>query len=605
MAFVWLLVLAFSLPVFAQERLTATVDKNTVRVGETFTLTVTFEGAASGVSEPQLPALDKLQRVGGPFTSTSFTLANGRTSSTAAFSYVFRALEPGKSVIGAATAKYRGKDLSSNPVAISILAASAPAPARGTGGSGGSGGSGDVFIRVFPDKTTASLGEQITLTYKLYFAVQITSPEIVQLPRATGFWVEEIAMPQNLPITDEVVSGRGYKVAVIRKSALFATAAGDLEVEPMVIQTKIEKRSKRRSPDPFDIFNDPFFQLGRQFDPLQLSSPGVTLHVKPLPQSGVPADFNGAVGSYKVRAALDRVQCKTDDAVTLTVEIEGTGNIKTLPEPKMTIPADVQRFDPEVTDDIRRNQTRIGGRKIFKYVIIPRAPGLQVIPATNFSFYDPDRDRYASVSTADLRLQVEKGTGARVATSGISVASKQGVENVGTDIAFAKTNAGRFVSSSGMPHQNAFFWIWTTAPWATVAAIGIATRNQRRGGARVLRRGALKNAARHTVQAEKALKAAKGETVLWHTANALEYLVTAAIGKPSTGMTRPEIETEWQTLSLDPALLEKLQYVQDECDRARFTTGHTSAENMRNLLRELNVVVKDVERTDGRAGGKR
>jgi hypothetical protein len=598
-AFVWILLFALSLPALAQERLTATVDKNTVRVGEAVTLTLTFEGSASGASQPKLPALENLDVVGGPYTSTSFSLVNGRASSTASYSYVLRAKSPGKGVIGPASARFRGRDFTSNPITVTILVASAPAPG---GGTPGSGSTADAFIRVYPDQTTASMGEQITLTYKLYFAVQITSPEIIQLPRATGFWVEDITIPQTLPLTDEVVNGRGYKVAVIRKSALFPTAMGDLEVEPMVIQTKVEKQTRRRSPDPFDLFNDPFFQLGRQFEPLELSSPSVTLHVRPLPQTGAPSDFGGAVGSYRIRAAFDRESCKTDEAVTLTVEIEGTGNIKTLPEPKLTVPADVQRFDPDVSDDIRRNQTRIGGRKIFKYVIIPRAPGTQVIPPISYAFYDPDRDRYSTVSTSELRLQVEKGSGVPGMPSRIAVASKQGVENVGTDIAFAKTSPGRFLRSSGLPHQDVLFWLWTASPWAAFAAVGIVSGNRRKSTARGRKRTALKAVARHMAQAERALKTGKPESVLHSAAEALDGLFSAALDRSATGMTELEVEAEWKSHGLDPLLLEKLKDAQAECDRGRFTTGGLTAEGMKSILRSLRSAAAEMERNNGGTG---
>jgi hypothetical protein len=515
---------------------------------------------------------------------------------------MLRAKAAGKGVIGPAVARFRGKDLTSNPITITILAASAPAPDRD---SRGSGSAGDVFIRVYADKSNACVGEQITLTYKLYFAAQITSPEIVQLPRATGFWVEEISLPPTLPLTDEMVGGRSYKVAVIRKSALFPTASGDLEVEPMVIQTKVEKRGRRRSPDPFDLFNDPFFQLGRQFEAVELSSPGVTLHVRPLPQTGAPADFNGAVGSYRIRAGLDREACKTDEAVTLTVEIEGTGNIKTLPEPRVSLPADVQRFDPEVKDDIRRSQTRIGGRKTFRYAIIPRAPGAQVIPPIPYAFYDPERDRYSTLSTAELRLQVEKGTGPGFLPSGITVASKQGVENVGTDIAFAKTSPGRFLRSGGAPHQNVFFWVWTAAPWATLAAVGIVSGSRRRSNPRAVRRSALQAAARQVARAEKALKSRKPEAALRGAAEALASLVAAATGKSATGLTQLELETEWQEQGLDPLLLEKLLSVQAECDRARFASGHLSTEAVRAILLNLKSAATELARNNVRAGVKK
>ena len=50
------------------------------------------------------------------------------------------------------------------------------------------------------DKETAYLGEQITLTYKLYVDVntKISGIDQFQMPDFNGFWVEEIFTPQRL-----------------------------------------------------------------------------------------------------------------------------------------------------------------------------------------------------------------------------------------------------------------------------------------------------------------------------------------------------------------------------------------------------------------------
>jgi len=595
--FVWLILPILAVSAFAQEKLTATVDRTTLRVGESLTLTLTFEGSASGVSEPKVPPLEKLQVAGGPFTSTSFTIVNGRASSTASFSYILRAKEAGQGMIGPAKVVFRNKELASNSINVTILTASASAPGAGKDMKGGAA---DVFIRVTPDRTTAYVGEQITLTYKLYFARQIASPEIARLPRATGFWVEEISAPQQLTLTDEVINGRPYKAAVLRKLALFPTGPGELDVEPMVINTKVETQSRRRSLDPFDIFNDPFFQLGRQFEAVELESPTVRLNAKPLPQTGVPIDYDGAVGSFEMRTVLDRQTCKTDEAVTFTIEIEGTGNIKTLAEPRVSIPPDIQRFDPESSEDIRRNQAKVAGKKTFKYVLIPRAPGLQEIPEIHYSFFDPERGKYQTITGGPLRLQVEKGSGGGMLPSGIAVASKQGVENIATDIAFAKTQAGSFTIPGRAPHRGIIFWMGAAAPWAALLSIVATARIQRKMSGQQRRRDLLRAAFKETQAAEKALKTGHIEQAAQHAAVALDSMAESAVGQPCAALTPMELEDIWRSQQLDTELLQMIRDVQDECDRARFASGTFSRESAGQLVRKVKTVYAGIERLLGK-----
>jgi hypothetical protein len=585
-----------SLPAFAQEKFSATVDQSTIRVGENLTLTLTFTGAASGLTPPALPTLDKLQVVGGPYTSTSFSIVNGRSASSAAYSYALRAVEAGSAKIGEARIKFKGKDYLSNAIAVTVLPAGSNVP--DPSGKAGSAGA-DVFLRVYPDKTDALIGEQITLVYKLYFAVQMTNPEMTKMPTATGFWVEDYPMPAQMPVSDEVIGGRQYRVAVIRKSALFPTTTGDLTVEPLTISTKIEKaRSRKKSRDPYDIFNDPFFQMGRQLEPVQVQCQSLKLHIKPLPPGNAPLGFAGAVGNYKITAELDRTACKTDDGITMTIRIEGTGNIKMLPKPSIIFPPDIQVYDPEEADQIRRDQAKISGVKTFKYVVIPRAPGIQVIPAIQYGFFDPDRDKYVAIATPEMRLQVEKGVGGGQSTSGITVAPKRGVESVGTDIAFAKTMPGQFVSATEQPHETVIFWIWSGLPWAAVAATVLAVRQRERSGqGRLGRRAALNRAQKQLLQAEKLLKAGNSEAIIRQISESMDSAIFFATGKPGDSLTSEELEELWRVEGLSPDLLQKITHVRIECDRTRFAAGSTSLDAERSLIKLAKDALENLNRS--------
>jgi hypothetical protein len=600
-ALFWLLVLAVAAPVAAQGQFTASVDHANLRVGETVNLTLTFDGASSGLGAPQLSSLGNLQVAGGPFTSTNVSIVNGRISSSASFTYALRALQAGHADIGPAKLTYKGKTYTTAPISLNVLAAGSASGSPGSPGArGGSDarGAGDIFLRVVPDKTVAYVGEQITLTYKIYFSVQMTNPELVQLPHATGFWVEDISLPQQAVLTDEVVSGRAYKVAVIRKSALFPTTDGDLEVEPLVVATKIERRTRRMPRDPFDIFNDPFFQLGTDFQPVQVQSPTVKLKIRPLPTASAPAGFAGAVGSFNVRSQVDRMQGKTDEAVTLIVQISGTGNIKMLPEPVFSLPADVQRFDPETSEDIRRNQMRINGTKTFKYVLIPRAPGVQVIPAVTYAFFDPERAKFTTTSAPEIRLLVEKGSGTGVVNSNIPVAAKRGVESVGTDISFAKMQPGVFVSRLLMPHQEVSFWVLTTVPWMALAGMMIGIRRRESLGAvKFARRSALRQAARHVRQAEKAHKSIKLPVAVKAISAALDSCLLAAIGPAVTAMPDDALREAWATRNLSAALLEEILDLRAECDRFQYAASLFSGQDIGGLVTRAKNLTAKFDRT--------
>ncbi len=62
-----------------------------------------------------------------------------------------------------------------------------------------SGLNNNIFIIAEVDKDSAYLGEQITLSYKLYKRIdtKISGVDQFQMPEFNGFWVEELFTPQR------------------------------------------------------------------------------------------------------------------------------------------------------------------------------------------------------------------------------------------------------------------------------------------------------------------------------------------------------------------------------------------------------------------------
>ena len=584
-----LLLLLGATQVFAQVKLTLTVDRTIVAVGESVNLTLTVSGSTN-TDTPALPALQNLQVVAGPYTSTNYEMVNGRTSSSISYVYRLRAIKAGREQVGPAQVSVGGKPLTSNHVIVNVAASGSKTQAQG-----GRGESPDVFIRVTPDKTEVTQGEQITLTYRIYFAAQISQPEIAQLPTASGFWVEELTVPQNQALTDEVVNGRSYKVGVLRKVALFPTTTGGLTVEPLVIQTKVQRDARRRGRDPLDIFNDPFFSLGRQLEPMEVASPSTTLKVRALPSTDVPQGFNGAVGNYKIRAMLDKKAASTNDAVTLTVILEGTGNIKTLPEPVIAFPPDVDHYDPKTSEQIRRDQQKISGSKRFDYVIIPRAPGEQVIPTITYAFFDPNSDKYSTINTAPLALAVEKGTGSAGSGSSIPVATKRGVESIATDLAFIKTHPGKLDAVNRRPHQRWDFWLLAAVPWAAIAGVGLATRRSARiEDRRTTSRKAVKQARLVVARAEKSLKTGNLDATSQALTESLHLVLSATLEVETMALTESELKTRWSGRGYGIDLLERVQAILREADLVRFAPALADKTKVQQLIERTKAAISDV-----------
>lgn len=142
----------------------------------------------------------------------------------------------------------------------------------------------------------------------------------------------------------------------------------------------------------------------------EIFSEAVTFTVLPLPTSGKPLDFSGAVGQFSASAFLDNDSPRLGQPITLTVRILGVGNLALLPRPKIRIDwADVFEGDESVFWDSTGSVVR--GYKDFAWVITPKISGELFIPGVNFDFFNSSINGYAVATTESIPVQVGLGEG--------------------------------------------------------------------------------------------------------------------------------------------------------------------------------------------------
>jgi hypothetical protein len=281
----------------------------------------------------------------------------------------------------------------------------------------------DLFIRVAADKSKVKLGEQVTISYKLYSRLPMQM-SISKLPTLNGFWTQDFDIPRQAKPTEEVVNGKKYQVFLLKKSALFPTQSGTLELDPAEAKgmARIVQQVRRRVADMFDPFgagtlmmNDPYFnntyynQMVYKDVPVHLQSAPLKITVTPLPDKGKPETFGGAVGNFSISAKLDKKTLSTEDVATLILNINGSGNLKLIEAPKLELPNGLATYEPVIIDTITGRSTVISGSKIVTYVITPQTPGEYNISPIPFTYYDPQAGEYVTVKTEALKLQVTPG----------------------------------------------------------------------------------------------------------------------------------------------------------------------------------------------------
>jgi tetratricopeptide (TPR) repeat protein len=123
------------------------------------------------------------------------------------------------------------------------------------------------------------------------------------------------------------------------------------------------------------------------------------------PAQGRPADFAGAVGTLQASVRLDEPAGRMGDPVVLTLRLSGTGNVKLLPRPALSLAwATIAAGDERVVVDTTSGRVR--GTKEFDWLLTPTRAGALGIPAFQYPFFDPTRASYDVATTDSITFDV-------------------------------------------------------------------------------------------------------------------------------------------------------------------------------------------------------
>lgn len=422
---------------------------SSVEVGGKFR--VQFTVNTQNVSNFSAPDFKGFDVIYGPSTSSqsSFQIINGHTSQSSSIVYTFVLMgnDPGTYTIGSASIQVDGKTVKSKPVQVRVLPGGAGGSSSGGGYSGNSrtnhsspsssSSSGpnisgkDLFMTATASRTNVHEQEAILLTYKIYTLVDLTQMD-GKLPTLDGFQIQEIPLPRNKEFTVEQYNGRNYRTVVWSQYLLFPQKSGNLTIPSIPYEGLVLTRN--RNIDPIEAFFNG--QSGYTETKRKITTPAITIHVSPLPNK--PAEFSGAVGKFSLSSSISTKEVDANDAVTLKIEVKGSGNMKLIATPQVKFPKDFETYDAKVNDKFQLTNSGLAGTKEFEYLFVPRHAGTYEIPATEFIYFDTDARSYKTLKTEGYTLKVNKGKGG----SGQSVSNYSGqqqeIQQLNQDIRFIK-----------------------------------------------------------------------------------------------------------------------------------------------------------------------
>jgi hypothetical protein len=391
----FLAVLGLIAPVARAASFTASLDRDTIVLGETATLSLKFEGG----SPDQLPSsltVSNLQLtlVGGP---THFELnINGNATSYDTFNYVVTPTQAGEFTIPSLTAKVGGQQLNSQSLKLTVTTASAPTAAAVNSGNE------IAFLKLTFPRPKIYVGESAMARLDLYLRDDVQNFGNFQLTSspADGFNAGQVAELQNQRRRVQI-GNRVYTVIPLAVP-LTAIKTGALTLGPFTANVVVVLPSQNNGGNPF--FGQ-FFNQGEQKQ-VTLATDPVSVESLPLPEQNKPANFTGAVGYFTMTATAGPTNVTVGDPITVRVQISGRGAFDTLALPDQTALHDFKIFPP--TSKVETgDQFGFQGAKTFEEIVTPQNSDVHELPPLTFSFFNPDDGQYHTLTQGAVPLVVK------------------------------------------------------------------------------------------------------------------------------------------------------------------------------------------------------
>lgn len=261
----------------------------------------------------------------------------------------------------------------------------------------------DLYITADLQKTTVYEQEAVRLKYHALAlpGVGLSNTGLNEKPDFKN--IVSLEIPTNPEFTLAHVNGVAYKKYKAKEYVLYPQKAGQIQIPKLTFDCMVMQRDLL-----LDRIDD-FLNGGGIGVNVKRSAPQLVLNVKPLP-TPKPSGFSGGVGHFKIKSQMRTANLRTNDLATFRITISGTGNLKLITAPDLDFPDGFDSYPPQIVDETTITEDGVSGSISFDYTLVPREVGKFEMPKVDFVFFDPQKEKYQTITAKAFQLNVKKGT---------------------------------------------------------------------------------------------------------------------------------------------------------------------------------------------------
>ena len=283
--------------------------------------------------------------------------------------------------------------------------------------------------------------------------------------------------------------------------------------------------------------------------------------------------------------------------MTLTLTIQGAGNMKLLKTPMVDWPEGFEVYDPKVTNNFKNTTAGVSGTKTIEYLAIPRAGGTYTIPPVRFAYYDTQEQDYRTITTPEYTLNIERAANEDATAMVVNnFVQKENIQQLGTDIRYIHTAELMPVadaSSRAIRFGSLLFWLCYAIPSLLAALLFVIFRKKIKENAdmtRVRYKKANKVAQRRLKVAEQLLKQNKKDAFFEEIERAAWTYLSDRLSIPTAQLNKENIAQILSNKGVSDMIIQEMMHVLSTAEFARYapTSDHAMQEVYEDTIKIIN-----------------
>ena len=257
------------------------------------------------------------------------------------------------------------------------------------------------FLESSINNTHPFVGQEVLLTYKLYFKDAAPKISYEVNPSLQGLWAKETGTERFIKSMPATAQGKSFRRAIIKQFKVVPVQSGQITVSGYSMLCTLPQ--------------EPVATNGKEHPEttLRITAPAITISARALPEP-VPEKLSGAVGIFSLSLLVDKQNLRIGEPLSLKLILTGTGSLLTLELPNLKLPESFRRNPPERRTTLAKESEASSGTITSTILAWPQSEGIFQIPATALVVFNPDKKQFSILHSKPLTIKVApaaKGAG--------------------------------------------------------------------------------------------------------------------------------------------------------------------------------------------------